>query len=151
MRRFIVPMVLLSTLGMIALPAASIARAAQPQRPASAKQLGQATATAVATSAGKRAATGTVRLPRYFGKLQLDDLQRTKVRQVEQSYQTRSRQLLAELKKLRADRDKQLAAVLTAAQQKTLADLLTRRGRSVASKKKAAATGKPSATGAPAS
>ena len=123
MRRFIVPMVLWSSLGMIALPAASIARAAQPQKPASKKQPAQATAKTAAVRPRKQGAARTVRLPRYFGQLGLDDLQQTKVRQVEQSYQSRSQQLLAELQKLRTDRDTQLADLLTSVQQKTLADL----------------------------
>jgi Spy/CpxP family protein refolding chaperone len=134
MRWFIVPMILLSWLGTMAAPPASVARAAQPQKPT--KQPARAAAKTMAARASKQTAARTVRLPRYFGQIGLDDAQRTKVRETEESYQSRSQRLLAELKKLRADRDKQLASLLTPAQQKKLEDFRARRTNRAARKKK---------------
>jgi Spy/CpxP family protein refolding chaperone len=144
MRWFIVPMVMLSWLGTMAAPPASVARAAQPQKPTT--QPAQAAAKTVAARASKRAGPRTVRLPRYFGQIGLDDAQRTKVRETEQSYQSRSPGLLAEHNQLPPDRDQQLASLLTPAQQKKLEELLARRTNRAARKKKVPGKSTPTAS-----
>lgn len=66
------------------------------------------------------------RLPRYYGKVGIDDDQRARVYSIQERFDLQIGKLLEQLEALRADRDRQCLAVLTSAQQKQLADLLTR-------------------------
>ncbi len=63
------------------------------------------------------------RLPRYFGKLDLDDSQRQEVLAIRQRFDQQILDLQKEITELQADCDQQLQAVLTAAQRRLLKNL----------------------------
>ena len=74
-----------------------------------------------------------VRLPRYFGKLDLSESQREKVRAVQARYNEEILALQQQLTELRSKREKEAAKVLTKAQRTKLKDLVaaarSRRGQ----------------------
>lgn len=63
------------------------------------------------------------RLPRYYGKL-VDDTQRKKIYSIQEKYFERDWQLREELKRLQADRDAEIEAVLTAGQKQVLQKMI---------------------------
>jgi phage-related tail protein len=62
-------------------------------------------------------------MPMFFGRLDLDDDQRTKVQEIQHSYQTQADELNKQLETLKAERDEQLLEVLREPQREKLNEM----------------------------
>jgi hypothetical protein len=96
---------------------------AQKSKPAPRESKARSAVTAKAEPSAAPGSRSRGRLPMFYSQLELDDEQRSKVHQIQERYQADVQNLQKQMEDARAERDKQLSALLSKGQQKKLDEL----------------------------